>query len=163
VLPRWFHPTALTVAVTALVISSLGLMVAIVQTNLAREDARVARDASTSIVKGLARKVFIDADFDSVTVSNIGTLPIHDVTLYRVDDGGEPVAVYEFERSIPGCSSFRWEGEVHVPLAVGFRVVDEGLWLLSGRDGLQQQRTVPVAAQSPRSWNLQISPIRLCS
>ena len=30
-------------------------------------------------MEGLARKVFIDTNFDFVTVSNIGTLPIHDV------------------------------------------------------------------------------------
>lgn len=160
---RSFRPTAQTIAVVALVVATTALMVSIIQTNLAREDAREARRTSSTLVEGLARKVFLDTDFDSVTVSNIGTLPIHDVTLYRADDQGLPQAVYEFEASVPGCSSFRWEGSVKTPMAVGFRVVDEGLWLLSNAGGLTPLESVPPVETSPRSWNLQVSPIRLCS
>ena len=162
-LPRSWHPTALAVAVVALVVSTIGLTISIVQTNIARQDARAAQRASSTVVEGLARKVFLDTDFGSVTVSNIGTLPIRDVTIYRTDDHGRPQAVYEFEQSVPGCASFRWEGPVSFHVAVGFRVVDEGLWLLSDLTGLQRERSVPVVAQSPRQWNLQVSPIKLCS
>lgn len=158
-----WHPTALAVAIVALVVSALALSIAIVQTNIAREDARAARSASSTVVEGLARKVFLETDFGSVTVSNIGTLPIHDVTIYRTDSRGNPEAVYEFEQSVPGCSSFRWEGQVNVHVAVGFRVVDEGLWLLSDLTGLHRRDSVPIAVQSPRSWNLEVSPIKLCS
>ena len=160
--PR-LHPTAFTIAILALVISTLGLLVSVVQTNIARDDARAARKATTNVVEGLARKVFIDAGFDSVTVSNIGTLPVHDVTLYGTDQQGKPVAIYEFERSLPGCSSFRWEGQVRERVAVGFRVVNEDLWLLSDAAGLRRQRSVPLAAESPRSWSLTTSSIALCS
>jgi hypothetical protein len=160
--PRW-HPTAFTIAIVALVISTLGLLVAIVQTNIAREDARAARRTSTTVVEGLARKVFLDVEFESVTVSNIGTLPIHDVTLYRTDNLGKPVATYEFERSLPGCSSFRWDGDVRDHLAVSFRVVNEGLWLLSDLTGLHRLDSVPIASQSPQSWSLTTSAITLCS
>lgn len=161
-LPR-VHPTAFAIAIVALVLSTLGLLVAIVQTNIAREDARAARRTSTTLVEGLARKVFIDTNFDYVTVSNIGTLPIHDVTIYRTDARGRPTVSYEFERSLPGCSAFRWDGEVRDHLAVGFRVVNEGLWLLSDVNGLRRQRSVPVVAQSERLWSLTTSAITLCS
>jgi hypothetical protein len=161
-LPR-LHPTAFSVAIVALVLSTLGLLVSIVQTNIAREDAKAARETSTKMVEGLARKVFIDAGFDAVTVSNIGTLPIHDVTLYRTDDRGKPTAVYEFEGSMPGCSSFRWEGPVREHLAVGFRVTGEGLWLLSDLSGLHRENSVPIAAQTPQSWSLTTQSITLCS
>jgi hypothetical protein len=162
VLPR-LHPTAFSIAIVALVLSTLGLLVSIVQTNIARDDARAARDTSTKMVEGLARKVFLDAGFDSVTVSNVGTLPVHDVTLYRTDERGKPVAVYEFERSLPGCSAFRWDGPVRDHLAVGFRVVNEGLWLLSDLTGLHREGSVPIAVQQPRSWSLGTSSIALCS
>jgi hypothetical protein len=161
-LPR-VHPTAFAIAIVALVLSTLGLLVSIVQTNIAREDARAARRTSTTLVEGLARKVFIDTNFDFVTVSNIGTLPIHDVTIYGTDDHGKPTAAYEFERSLPGCSAFRWEGQVREHLAVGFRVVNEGLWLLSDVTGLHRQRSVPVVAQTERLWSLTTSAITLCS
>ncbi|WP_027860034.1 hypothetical protein [Marmoricola sp. URHB0036] len=162
-LPR-LHPTAFTIAIVALVLSTLGLLVSIVQTNIAREDAKAARDTSTKMVEGLARKVFLDAGFDAVTVSNIGTLPIHDVTLYRTDARGKPTAVYEFERSLPGCSALRWDGPVREHLAVGFRVVNEGLWLLSDLTGLHRESSVPISVvQSPQQWSLTTSSIVLCS
>jgi hypothetical protein len=154
---------ALVVSVVALVVSLVAVGVAIVQTNLARDDAREARRTSTRIAEPLARKIFLDFDFDSVTVSNIGILPIHDVTLYRTDDRGKPVAVYEFESAIPGCTSYRWDGQVNSHLAVGFRLINDGLWLLSDVTGLHEQRTMPVARPQHQDWNMSINPIRLCS
>jgi len=153
----------LLIAFLALGMSLVGLAVSIVQTHLARQDAQEARKTSKVVVESLARKVFLDDSFDSVTVSNIGTQPIRDVTLYRTDDRGVPVEVYEFERSVPGCWSYRWEGTVRVHLAVTFRVVDEGLWLLSELNGLRRLDSDPIATRKPQSWNLASAPIRLCA
>jgi hypothetical protein len=151
------------VAFVALGMSLVGLGVSIVQTHLARQDAQEARKTSTYVVESLARKVFLETDFDSATVSNIGTQPIRDVTLYRTDERGVPVAAYEFERSVPGCWSYRWEGQVREHLAITFRVVDEGLWLLSDLTGLRRLDSDPIASREPRSWNLASSPIHLCA
>jgi hypothetical protein len=153
----------LIVAFVALGLSLVGLAVSIVQTHLARQDAHEARRTSAYVVESLARKVFLDDDFESVTLSNLGSRPIRDVTLYRTDDRGVPVAVYEFEHSMPGCWSYRWEGPVRVHLAITFRVVDEGLWLLTDLNGLRRLDSEPIASQEPRSWNLASSPIRLCA
>jgi hypothetical protein len=156
------RPWPLIIALVALGISLVGLAISVVQTHLARDDAQEARKTSTYVVESLARKVFLDADFDSVTVSNVGTQPIRDVTLYRTDDRGVPVAAYEFERAVPGCYSYRWEGPVREHLAVTFRVVDEGLWMLSDQTGLHRLDSDPIASQTPRSWNLASLPIKLC-
>jgi hypothetical protein len=160
--PTPARPWPLIIAFVALGISLVGLAVSVVQTHLARDDAEQARKTSTYVVESLARKVFLEDDFGSVTVSNIGTQPIRDVTLYRTDERGVPVAVYEFERSVPGCWSYRWEGSVREHLAVSFRVVDEGLWLLSDLTGLRRLDSDPIAGHEPRSWNLASSPIHLC-
>jgi hypothetical protein len=151
------------IATAALLVACVGLAVSVVQTHLARQDAQEARKTSTYVVESLARKVFLETDFDSVTVSNISTQPIRDLTVYRTDDQGRPEAVYEFERTVPGCWSYRWEGQVRDHLAVTFRVVDEGLWLLSDLTGLRRLDSEPIATRDPRSWNLASSPIRLCA
>jgi hypothetical protein len=157
------RPWPLIIAFVALGMSLVGLAVSIVQTHLARQDAQEARKTSTYVVESLARKVFLEDDFDSVTLSNLGTRSIRDVTLYETDDRGVPVSVYEFEHSMPGCWSYRWEGPVRVHLAVTFRVVDEGLWLLSDLNGLRRLDSEPIANREPKSWNLASSPIRLCA
>jgi hypothetical protein len=161
--PRSARPWPLIIAFVALGMSLVGIAVSVVQTHLARQDAQEARKTSKYVVESLARKVFLDDDFSSVTVSNIGTQAIRDVTLYRTDERGVPVEVYEFERAVPGCWSYRWEGPVRVHLAVTFRVVDEGLWLLSDLNGLRRLDSEPIATQAARSWNLASSPIRLCA
>ena len=161
--PSPARPWPLIIASVALGMSLLGLAVSIVQTHLARQDAQEARRASSYVAESLARKVFLDTSFSSVTVSNIGTRPIRDVTLYRTDDRGVPVAVYEFEPSIPGCWSYRWEGPVRVHLAISFRVVDEGLWLLTDLNGLRRLDSDPITTREPKQWNLASSPIRLCA
>jgi hypothetical protein len=153
----------MVIAFIALGMSLVGLAVSVVQTHLARQDAQEARKTSKYVVESLARKVFLDDDFTSVTVSNIGTQPIRDVTLYRTDDRGVPVEAYEFERNVPGCWSYRWDGQIREHLAISFRVVDEGLWLLSDLNGLRRLDSEPIATRSPRSWNLASSPIRLCA
>src|SRR3954471_13345588 len=107
--PTSARPWPLIIACLAVGISLMGFAISIVQTHLARQDAQEARKTSTYVVESLARKVFLETDFDSVTVSNISTQPIRDVTVYRTDEAGRPVAIYEFERSVPGCWSYRWE------------------------------------------------------
>ena len=137
--PASERPWSLILAWVALGISLLALAVSIAQTTIAREDASAARNSSARLVEGLARKVFVDADFDSVTVSNVGTLPIRDVTVYRADDHGKPLAAYAFERSVPGCVAFRWEGEIRVNVTIGFQDADGRNWLLADDTGLRRQ------------------------
>jgi hypothetical protein len=161
--PEKPRPWPLIAALAALGISVAALAVAIAQTTIAREDASAARHTSTRIVEALARKVFVDADFESITISNVGTLPVRDVTVYKADDRGKPVVAYAYETSLPGCVAFRWEADVKFHVAVGFEDADGRHWLLSDLTGLRRETAVTFVPRDLRPWNLAVNPIRLCS
>ncbi len=157
------RPWPLIIACAALVFSLLALAVSIAQTTIARHDASAARSTSTRLVEALAHKVFVDADYDSVTVSNVGTLPVREVTVYRADSRGKPLLAYASERSLPGCTAFRWEGEIRVNVTVGFQDAEGRSWLLSDITGLRRQQAETFIPRDLRSWSLAVTPIRLCS
>lgn len=161
--PARARPWPLILAVSALCISLVALAISIEQTSIARQDASAARSATDRLSEGLARKVFLDVDFESVTVSNVGTLPVRDVTVYRADDHGHPVAELAFQASLPGCEALRWTGDVRAYIAVSFRDADGRGWLVSSQAGLQRQQVTTYTPREPRNWDLAITPIHLCS